>query len=535
MKNKYTYLFSAFALMILGVLTQCKDPLEGFAIAVNTSVFNHEANIQLFDPQDQTRLEGNQVLNIEILGKDASKVVNNAGDKKFAAQDGVVSIALKDQNLTEPAEFVVKVSGEDYLTTTIPVTIDPEDSLVDLSSFLVNMSNPPEGVQTVSEKTSLSQGKLTTSFTVETPTTEPSCTNVTIPAETSFMDADGNTLTGGQLEVQVANFDSRTSDAIESFPGGFAPTEVVDENGETQDDISFITAGFASIDMYVGNKEVKEFSAPVEITMQVNSDYVNPITGEGLKVGDKIPVWSYSNDDGTWEYHTEGTVSQGENGLEVIYETTHLSWYNLDFYGTRCRTGSSTVTVNLPGVTADDGYRLYSDIVYAGTSQPITSWSGKTTTWYDGKTFNYYNAPSNVNVQVVVYSGTSRYRKGELLYTSEPFNLCSGAEVSIPASQFISQIPKLENVTIDYTGYCGDNIVEPSTYLYMYDPNYGYWRYVGYVYKGSITIYGVELNRPYKFRVYYNNRAYEHELTLTSTYMVDDSYEIPDTFCNRFF
>lgn len=558
MKTKKTLLFAlAFILTSITIITSCKgfdEITEDFDIVVNNAVFNQQIMVELFDPVDQNNLEANNILKVEVLGRDADKILTDAGEIVSSAKFSGGAIALTvnpNKNTTnEPVQFVLKITADNYLTTTIPVFLSDTDSIATLSANLINKLNTPKGIDYIKNTEKLNNNTLSNDVSIETSGVKAvTKTEVTIKAGTIFQDSNGNAISGSEITSEIINFSSNDPDALASFPGGFLPQQVTEENGEIIEDAYFETAGFVSIDMKIGNTEVKNFSEPIAVKMQIASDYLNPETGVQIKAGDVIPVWSYSNDDGKWDYHTTGTVEKDTNDNFVIsYTTTHLSSYNLDFYGRRCNNtgwrftngrwnylGNTEITINMPGVNRNSSYTLFSDFVYADTNRPVSYSSGKSKAWFDGQEFQLLNAPGGRLLQMIVYSGKSRYRKGNLIYRSQPFDPCSG-NITIDASTIASQLPPPPvNVNIKYRGICGSKIIEPTIPLYMKDPTYGYWRYIGYVWRGRITIRGIELNKEYEFRTYYNGNFFYQNVTFDKTEYVNDSYEIPADLCSRLF
>ncbi|WP_445747776.1 hypothetical protein [Polaribacter sp.] len=544
--------FSAIAISIFILSCDFKGVTDDFDIVINNSIFKQQVIVELFDPVNQANLEADNILKVEVLGRDADKIVTDAGENvstsKFSR--GAIALAVNpNKNPTnEPVEFILKVTGTNYLTTTIPVFLSDTDSIATLSANLVNKLNTPKGVDYVKETKSLVNNTLPTNVSIETSGTKAETkSEVTIEAGTIFQDANGNPISGTQIVSEIVNFNSKDPESLASFPGGFMPQQITDENGQIVEDAYFETAGFVSIDMQIGNKEVKKFSKPITIKMQVAADYINPETGSLIKVGDIIPIWSYSKDDGTWEYHTKGTVKLESGNFVVEYTTTHLSWYNLDYYGRRCPTGwryvnrrwvfqgnNTSISIRMNGISSNNSISLYSDFVFAGTNQSVSYWSGKTYNWFDGQKFDLLNTPDR-NLQMVVYSGNSRYNRGIELFRSQSFNPCGGT-INIDVSSIVSKLPPPPvNVYVRYKAKCNGKVIEPTIPLYMKDPTRGYWRYMGYVYRGQITLRGIQLNTPYEFSTYYRGKFYNQTITFDKTEYINDNYQIPTELCNSLF
>ena len=293
--------------------------------------------------------------------------------------NGAISLAVNPNKneMNEPVQFMLKITGENYLTTTLPVFLSEIDSVATVSANVVNKLNTPEGIDYIKSEETLVNNTLSNDISIKTSGVKAGTSSeITIKAGTIFKDENGNDISGSEIESEVVHFNSNNSESLSSFPGGFMPQEITDENGNKVDDAYFETAGFVSINIKIGDKEVKNFSEPITIKMQVAPDFVNPETGSIIKLGDVIPIWSYSKDDGKWDYHTNGTVTNdGNNNFVVEYTTTHLSWYNLDFKGRRCSSWTysggrwtysplAKINVTMNGVSRNNAFSLFSDFIY---------------------------------------------------------------------------------------------------------------------------------------------------------------------------
>ena len=541
-KNKILLGVLMITLVFIAVVS-CENPLKDFNVAVDSAVFDKNAKITIFDPSNPSNLDGSNKIKIELLGNDANKIVSDGGSKtSFPVINGVLQLAVNPAYSSEDINFVIKVSGDDYLTTTVPVNIGQNDSLVSLSVNIINIKETPEGVNLEESTKSLSSGKLVQDFTVKTDDSgNKEATEVNISNGTEFKDANGNLIIGaGDLKVRVVNFDSQSDESLNAFPGGFSPYEIELKNGEKDTSGSFSTAGFTSIDMFAGGKEIKEFTKPIKITMGVDKEVVNPNTGEKIKKGDLLPVWSYSKDDGKWKYHCDTTVEEKNGKLYVTCTTTHLSWYNLDYWLRGCNNSRRfTVNVSAPSVNSSSGYRLYTKLVYAGTNQSVSYKSNRTQNFYNGTSFGYKRTP-NANLQFIIYEGNSRNSKGNEIYRSAIFNGCSSNQINVNLDAFKSKLPpKPVNVKINFSGNCDGKIIKPSSWLYMKTNytrrgrTYSYWRYVGYIRRGKITLYNINLNKEYEFRTYYKGKEYKHKYTFTSNTLDILDFDIPADLCNN--
>lgn len=543
--NNIKILFALTCMTLFALSCDFKGITEDVDIVIANNVLTQEALISIVDITNPQNIEGSDKLKVELIGTDANKFVTDAGENssKLKVVDGNISLAVNPNYASsEPLKVLLKISGDDYLTTTIPLVMFPEDSLVTRSINIVNKSNTVQGIDFIEDTKTLSGNTLTTEHKITTTNIKATTkTEVKIESGTVFQDANGQNINGGTLKSEVAHFSLDTPESLGSFPGGLTPNSVIGEDGNEIEDSAFLSAGFTSVDMFVDGKEVKKFSKPIEIGIEIPSNYINPETGSNIAIGDKIPIWSY--DDGQWGYHKVGTVSMGTgNNYKIVFTTTHLSWYNLDFhYWGVCDYGRKlTVSIpKVPSLSADE-LNLSYELVYASNDQVIRSRTMKVSKTRDNAT-GFKNTP-NQSLKIKLYSGT--YSNKVLLYTSAPFNGCDSNTVTISDPNVFSSIPappQIKTVRIQFKAKCGDKTLNPYLRLYRYDSytyygrTYSRWRYVGRIYNGRGYIYRAKIGVPQKYAVYFGGRRYEYDYTFNSDNIVIGDFEVPGDLCNRLF
>jgi len=112
-----------------------------------------------------------------------------------------------------------------------------------------------------------------------------------------------------------------------------AVTSSTNENTNDPDGV-FITAGFIAIEVEdeSGNRAVSS-DQPIEVTMEVAEETINPDTNEPVQEGDVIPLWGYNPQTGEWTYGGETTVTLDENeGFSTNFESNQFTYYNLDWF-----------------------------------------------------------------------------------------------------------------------------------------------------------------------------------------------------------
>ncbi|QXP64667.1 hypothetical protein [Polaribacter sp. HaHaR_3_91] len=547
-KLKKLHALIALAFMTLLVIScDFKGITDDVDIQISNNILKQEALISVLDIVNPESIEGPNKLTVELIGDDADKFVTNSGEKisNLKVIDGNISLAVNPNfSSSEDLKVLLKIKGDNYLTTTIPVIIAANDTLVTKSINIVNKLNTVQGVDFIETTKTLSNNSISENYIITTPKTKATTnTEITIESGTIFQDANGNNISGANLKSEIAHFSLDTPEAIASFPGGLTPLSVIDETGEETEDVAFITAGFTSIDMFVDGKEVKNFSKPISVGIEIPNNYINPETGDNISEGDLIPIWSYG-EDGQWGFHKTGTVTMNTSGnYNVAFTTTHLSWYNLDYYYRGCDYYRK-LTVSIPKTPSlsDNFNNLSYDLVYAHNGQVIANRDIQISKTKDNSN-GYYRTP-NQNLKIKLYSG-SRYDSNRvLLYTSDTFDGCSNNTINIDGSTFSNSIPPkpdVRNINIQFQAKCGDKVLNPFLYLYRqesytyYGRTYTYWRWVGYTYAGKGYIYNAHIGVSQKYKVYFGGNSYEYDYTFNSDNIIIGDFEAPGDLCSRLF
>ena len=185
---------------------------------------------------------------------------------------------------------------------------------------------------------------------------------LSIPAGTGFIGEDGQPFTPvGEVSVSMMLFSADPKGLADDennplylFPGGLSPEGFDGElpsDITSPDSVTFISAGFVAIEIgdESGNKVSSFDGEGVNLEFEVPKSTVNPQTGEPLALDDgTIPIWSYTDSTGKWRYEGDAVIEQeNENTFTVSKPITHLSYYNLDWYGQdRCQLDVDVVDAN---------------------------------------------------------------------------------------------------------------------------------------------------------------------------------------------
>lgn len=518
MKNLFQYTSRILLILILsiGTFLSCQkiNPFEDLELTVNTDIYKAPILIK-FVNANSGATSTPQGLTVTISGAGKDYVLSDAGKKEYLVTDNVLSLVLNKNvspNASSPIEFTVSVQGSGYVSTSKTFVITDTE----LASFyeipVTKVSEPPAGVATTIEPVNLALGeKVVVPATAE----KPEVAEITLQPGTQVRDATGATINTNNVSVQVVQYTTETTASLQSFPGGFGAENVAMNNGSTTDG-DFITGGFVAIDMEADGKAVKSFSKPIQVSVGINPDLTSPETGETIKVGDKIPTWSYDSNTGQWKEEGSATVVKGSDGkLTATFEASHLSYWNLDwyFYGS-CSNSGGTVKFNVSSnVSSNVNSYDYYGVVYL-----VDRFNRKyyyTQMWdfdvRNGNTNNglYRAIRGNGNrLQIMVYSR----RNGQLLGSTSVFDAC--ATSSMPITLNVPSPPTYIDVDIDFTAKCTNKKlnIKPSTWLDLFGISGGGYAYA-YARSGQASLRVIE-GQTYNFYTYYNNSVYTGRVTI---------------------
>lgn len=283
-----------------------------------------------------------------VLLEDKGGILDSA-ERTFTVSGGTLSLGIKESLLTDankdglldgPARFKFSVKSEGYLPTVVEVSLF-KVGINDRPIRLVSKATPPAGVA-VEEKTvnlATAPAPITVAATAPTGAT---AAQLTLPPGTEFLSETGERLDNSTLSVLVAGYDAGNAESLSIFPGGLTATIenpgqlAVDEGSAvTSPDIRFISGGFVTLQLQdASGKVAKRISNGQSVTVRiaVTPGVINPETEKPVAVGDVIPYWSLDPESGTWRYDGMLNIRSDENGLYGEFETSHFSWFNLDWW-----------------------------------------------------------------------------------------------------------------------------------------------------------------------------------------------------------
>ncbi|WP_432710382.1 hypothetical protein [Pedobacter sp.] len=318
----------SFFLLAVFLLNGCRNPAYDIDVLFDADVIQYKTTIILKDANGATLPN----LNVSVTGADAASIYDFSGTKQIFAPSGVITLGVTPKAVPTAGKtlsFNVIVKGAGYEDKNIPVTISVDQFSQILNVTMLKVAVPTPVTTVVTKDVPLAaDGKTTVASTIETPasSTVPQTTTINVAAGTQMRDAAGKVLTGSSLTVRAINYDANDPASIDMFPGGsLSAPDVVGADGTTGSAF-FIPAGFANIQMFIDGVEVKTFSTPINISIQVDPTFRPQATNQPIKAGDKLSVYSYDVATGKFNFETIGTAALDSKGkLAVNFPMSHLT------------------------------------------------------------------------------------------------------------------------------------------------------------------------------------------------------------------
>lgn len=475
------------------LFNSCRNPAYELNVLFDADVIQYKATLILKDANGKT-LPNNIVVAID--GTDAAAIYDFSGTKAIFAPSGVITLGVAPKQVPvsgKTLNFNVKISAPGYEPKNIPVAIAfNQFSQILNVTMLQTVVNTPASSVVVADVPLATDGKTTTVTTIATPATGtvPETTTITVPAGTQFKSADGTILTGGSLSAQAINFDPSDPAAVALFPAGkLAGDNVVGPSGSTGTAF-FLPAGFTDIKMFVGGVEVKNFTTPITVGIQLDPTFKPQATGAALKAGDVLSIYSYQTSTGQFKFETTGTVVRdAANKLSVSFQTNHLTVFIVGDVVTTTTCKAPRVTYVAPWLGVGTQPMTVQILSADGTKVLASS----SVLVKDGLVDTFIGLPPlAVKYQVLDASNT-------VLASGTIADPCAGADITITVGTPANPV---QNVTLVLNVNCpGKGLITVPNFDLFYRPaGSGTFTLLGTAEKGLIKTTLLKIGSSYDFR-----------------------------------
>jgi len=348
LKKISVYLTLIFTIMLFSRcainedIGKLQNSLDSLSIKIGTPKFPALIHIEFVDAKTNEYIQGNAT--ITLSGKNSTDIYNNIGMKlnSYKTVIGMLDLVVDPHKIdtntikNNPIEFDLNTSLAGYVSVTQKVFVN-ENKTKNVIILLIKLNDTPLGVsvvQNTSFASSSSDAKIT-----ETVVQKLNSGNQTveISAGVVLKDKVGNPVTG-TVNSQVIYYDPTSVNAQNAIPGGLDVTAKLKDASTSQ--VSFVSAGMFNLSMSAGGKEIKIFeNGGVKIKTNVPPTLINPNTGNPVKDGDLIELWSIDEGSGNWSFEKMDTIKSVNNVLVLEETIKHLSSWSWSFYSLSCSNG----------------------------------------------------------------------------------------------------------------------------------------------------------------------------------------------------
>jgi len=318
------------------LISGCKNPAEDVEIVVNTDIFKSPTLIMFVNAKSNAQ-DPNEFA-VDIIGPNADLVRTTTGGKVFKVAGGMLNLMLdRNANPSEanPVKFTVVVNTPGFAPTFKDISITSATTPSVVKVPMVEYANPPQGIGSSLDTKTIAGGTTTTElqFTTATHANMAQQAAVNVQSGTTFLDAAGQSVGGAQLEARILYQGKAPNGSVASMPGGNTSSNIILANGQAASGRSYFhSLGAVTIDMFAGGKEVKRFSKPLTIDLELGNGAVDPKTRVPLTEGQTVPLWSLNEETGQWKSEGTATVIKNANGnLIGRMQATHLSTWSISY------------------------------------------------------------------------------------------------------------------------------------------------------------------------------------------------------------
>jgi hypothetical protein len=318
-----------------------KNPVEGVKVIVLADALSAPFEFYVADAATGAQADLGLKYEVKVTGPDAGLVYTSGGSKTIVVNQGLLQFAFKkgvEPSESNPIRFNFEFTGTKYQDLIFPVEITSLDQL-NTTISLVNFDNPPVGATSLTKTvTTGTDGKTSANETLvlASAPSKPDAARVLLKSGTQLLDASGSPVSGA-IETKIIH-STPTETSLESFPGGLELNELVDKSGAPVEGGDIEPIGWVDFEMKAGSKEVKTFSQPVEVTMEISDSLINPDTELPYQAGEKLAVLSLSKGTNIWVNESEATIVKNNTSgkLEVTMQVNHLSKWTTSLIKKKC-------------------------------------------------------------------------------------------------------------------------------------------------------------------------------------------------------
>ncbi|WP_305951739.1 hypothetical protein [Emticicia oligotrophica] len=485
-------------LFFLVTVTACKNPLDGFILGFKEPINKSTLRVQFSLPENG---QLPQDLDFRIVGQDADKIVTNLNSKNFKiSKEGLIVLAVEPliiPSVSAPIKFTLVAESKAY-TKIIKEFIFKNAGNYSLYFPFVKREAP--GVINATQQQF--DPKRSTSIQIASFNKQENI-SISVAENTLFYNSDNNSKTD-LFDIVVNHYSSANSKSY--LPAGGVATNPVDVNDKPlAEPFDFLqTAALFSLEMSTDKDEViKKFSKPLNATIEIAGNIINPQSNVNIASNDKIGVFSYDTDIGLWKEEGETYIKKNEQTgkFEIKFEIPHVTYWIAGWKRNICRTGPSFISKSL---VKDLDIVYYAQLVNVVDNKLIRDYYISAN---DGATFNVSFIPKvaeKVKFRVFDYNNFYGGNLKTPIVESPEIPLCGVSKTTIDLSKIT--IPKYVELDVKLVCPQGQTLNEaglPSEMKIQFsEPDKNLWRDIGVLTRANskLKTYKMQVGQKFDLR-----------------------------------
>ncbi len=532
-QKRWIGIFTILPFAVYYISCNITNPQDNIDVIFNTLSIATNASVNFVDAATGAPIGSSSQrmpVNLTITGSNSDKIVTSLNEPQtsFSTNVGLITFGVIDSytpTSSNPVNITLVASSNGYQTTSLPISITSTGS----SAYTIRMiktSAPPTGTSTATPTSVPANSSGTTTSTVNiTTSTEPASkgnASIIINSGTTLKDANGNPVTGNLIANVTYTSGSKAANNS-SMPTGLS---VNVSQGATRSRGYLQPAAVASYTIANQNSQlVSKLSSPVTLSMTIPSNTVNIATGNQIRSGDIVPIYSFNETTQMWQFETNSNaVGPDANGNFIAsFQATHLSYWLSGWIASGGQVCTTDITLNILG--------SYSVLLLKLKISDNTILTQNVSSNQNKFVFSNLTIPKGLPVTIEAYSLLEC--PAVLVGSTTVQDLCSTNTVNLN----VDQGSNLVNVNVDVTAICPNKNpvlkIKPSGYD-IFILNQCGTENLGTINNGQITLNGLKMGATYTFGMFYKGVLYTQEHTIDQTYY-NYNYNISDSVCNSDF
>ena len=508
---KLNMLLVAMALSIFSC-TKPQDLLNGASVNLHNDVLINPMTIQVLN------FDGGEVprdITVTAYGPDKDQIFTVLGEKELTlsysdADKNAAFLSLAIRRITQfsednPLEFTLKFSAKGYTSLFRSFRITDADRtlqnirMVPLEGNLDGFNK--EEVEMIQDN----NGTIESTSTRTATGNNGQSVSIEVDPNTLMRDEAGNRVTG-TIVTHVVSYDYTQKLTNKAAPVSLFANNARGKDGAELGFLNFSPVAVYSIDMFGSEGEVKQFSQPIKVNIEIPVGTPHPETGAPLKAGDELEAWSFDETIGDWQEEGKAKITtQNGNKLIAEFEQSHLSTW---FFGGRNFCNPSTRFLIENSNQPENGPQTFYYVEVVNTLNGNIVGTFDNTRFFDGEIVTlivpsiYQNAPAVIQFLIYQFEGDATP-----LYTSPLFAPC-GDQLTINLDDVLAPPPGLGTTFIvDVAGTCsagfGNLVVRPTLPIQFRPSGSTAWNPLGWLDAGEGATTALEKGAFYDFRISY--------------------------------